>query len=97
MDMDKNALIKSLGSSVKDLQQGIDRHNSLIVSILEEKVDQQNLNLLLNLCPSKSREHVLKKALKEAIDTLEHTRKAFKSKQLESLRKRLMQVLIVVD
>jgi hypothetical protein len=36
----------------------------------------------------------LKEALKEAIEVLEDTRKAFKSKRLGELRKKLTQVLI---
>lgn len=49
---------------------------------------------MLEACPSKTRELTLKKAIKDAIDTLEDARKAFKSKQLEMLRKRLTQVLV---
>ena len=36
----------------------------------------------------------LKEALKETIEVLEQTKKAFKSKRLEVLRKKLTQVLI---
>jgi hypothetical protein len=49
---------------------------------------------VFSLCSSRSREHVLKTAIRETIDTLEETRKAFKSKTLEALRKKLTQVLI---
>jgi hypothetical protein len=94
MGMDKNALLKALNASVRDLQQGIDRHCCLVASIAEGRVDERNLKPLLDLCPSKSREHDLKNAIKDAIETLEESRKAFKSKQLEALRKRLTQVLI---
>ena len=97
MDLDKTALIKALNTSVKDLQQDIDRHCCLVASILEEKIDEQNLRPLLDLCPSKTRELVLKNVIKEAIDTLEESRKAFKSKRLETLRKKLTQVLIDAD
>ncbi|MCD6271618.1 MAG: hypothetical protein J7K30_01945 [Deltaproteobacteria bacterium] len=97
MDLNKKTLIKALNSSIKDLQQGIDRHCRLVTSILEEKVDKPNLKPFLDLCPSKPRELVLKNALKETIDVLEESRRAFKSKQLESLRKRLTEVLIDAD
>jgi hypothetical protein len=43
--------------------------------------------------PSRN-ENKLKEAIKETIEVLEQTRKAFKSKRLELLRKRLTQVLI---
>jgi hypothetical protein len=44
--------------------------------------------------PQLGREDVLKSAIAEAITILEESRKAFKSKQIEALRKRLTQVLI---
>lgn len=95
--LDKKTLIKALNTSVKDLQQGIDMHCCLVASILEEKVDERNLKPLLAFCPSKARELLLKNAIKEAIDTLEESRKAFKSKRLEALRKKLTLVLIDAD
>ena len=49
---------------------------------------------LVDLCPSKSREAILRDAIKDAIEALEQSRKAFKSKQLEVLRKKLTRVLI---
>lgn len=97
MGLDKKALIKALNVSVKDLQQGIDKHCCLVASILEEKVDERNLKPLLNLSPAKSRELLLKNAIKEAIDTLEESRKAFKSQKLGALRKKLTLVLIDTD
>ena len=97
MGLEKNALLEALNASVKDLQKGIDMHCCLVASIVDEKVDERNLKPLLNLCPSRSREQTLKEAIKDAIDTIEESRKAFKSKQLEALRKRLTQVLIDTD
>ncbi len=95
--LDKSALVKALNTSVKDLQQGIDRHCCLVASILDKKVDAKNLKPFLALYPSKSRELLLKDTIKEAIDTLEESRKAFKSKRLEALRKKLTLVLIDAD
>jgi hypothetical protein len=51
----------------------------------------------MDLCPRRSRELMMKTAIKEAIDVLEESRKAFKSKRLEALRKKLTQVLIDAD
>ena len=45
-------------------------------------------------CPLRARERALKQALQEAITVLEQSRKSFKSKQLEQLRKKLTQTLI---
>jgi len=90
----KDALLTALHKSVKDLQQGIDMHTCLVASLLEGEVDERNLKPLLDACPSRSGELQLREAIKEAIDVLEESRKAFKSKRLEALRKRLTQVLI---
>mgnify|MGYP006310212581 CR=1 FL=1 len=96
-DFNKDALIQAFNTSVKELQQRVDRHCCLAASLLTAEVDQRNLKPLFDLCPSKDREKALKFAVKDAIDTLEESRKAFKSKQLELLRKRLIQVLIDLD
>ena len=94
MGTDKEALLKAINDSVRELQKGIDMHCCLVTSILNEQVDPRSIEPLLELCPSKSREIALKEAVKEAIEVLEESRKAFKSKQLEKLRKRLTRVLI---
>ncbi len=94
MSTSKQDLIKALNSSVKELQQGIDMHYCLVSSILEEQVNDRNLGTLQALCPNRSREIVMRNAIKEAIEILEESRKAFKSKKLEVLRKKLTQVLI---
>ena len=90
----KEELIVALSRSVKDLQQGIDTHSCLIASILGNRVDARNLKPVLENCPSRTREMMMKEALMEAIEVLDESRKAFKSKQLETLRKRLTQVLV---
>jgi hypothetical protein len=92
--MSEERLLVALGSSAKDLQQRIDRHFDLVDRFLENKTGNETPETFLHLYPSKSRELVLKNAIQEAIDTLEETRKAFKSKTLESLRKKLTRVLI---
>lgn len=97
MGLDKQDIINAINTSVKELQQGIDTHCCLVASILEERVDERNLLPLLDLCPKRSRELRLEKAIKEAIDVIEESRKAFKSKRLEALRKKLTSVLIDVD
>ncbi|MDD4357251.1 MAG: hypothetical protein PHN98_08365 [Smithellaceae bacterium] len=97
MEADKRELIDSINRSVKELQKGIDIHCCLVTSILEGRMDERNLRPLMDLCPKRSRELMLENAIKETIDELEESRKAFKSKRLESLRKRLAQVLISSD
>jgi hypothetical protein len=97
MGPDKRNIINALNTSMKALQQGIDTHCCLVTSILEERVDERNLQPLLDICPKQSREIRLEKAVKEAIDVIEESRKAFKSKRLEALRKMLTSVLIESD
>jgi hypothetical protein len=94
MGFDKKDIINVLNTSVRQLQQGIEAHCCLISSIIEERVDERNLQPLLELCPKRSRELKLEAAIKEAIDVIEESRKSFKSKKLEALRKKLTQVLI---
>ena len=94
MGLEKKELISAVKNSIKELQQGIDMHCGLVTSIVENRLDECNLRPLLDQCPKRTREIRLEAAIKEAIEVLEETRRAFKSKKLEALRKRLTQVLI---
>ena len=94
MGLDKKDIINAIETSVKELQQGIDMHRCLVRSILEGQIDDRNLKPLLDLCPKRSRELRLEKVIHEAIEEIEESRKAFKSKRLEALRKKLTQTLI---
>ncbi|WP_457553991.1 hypothetical protein [Desulfobacula sp.] len=97
MKLDKKDIANVISTSVRELQQGIDTHCCLAASILGEDVNEHNLLPLLDLCPKRSRERRLEKAIKEAIDVIEESRKAFKSKTLEALRKKLTSVLVGID
>lgn len=61
---------------------------------MQDCLDPGRLESVLANCPRRSREERFKAAIQEAIDVLEASRRSFKSKQLEALRKRLTQVLI---
>jgi hypothetical protein len=88
----KRDLIEIIDKSTEDLHQRIDMHRYLMATILDKKVSETKLkNVLL---PDHHRELRLKKTIKETIEVLEETRKAFKSKRLEVLRKKLTDVLI---
>lgn len=87
-------VIDALHECVRTLQQGIVSHCCLINAIVEKQVDVGYLEQLARQCPKRSRETLLRTALKEAIDVLEESRRALKSKWLEVLRKRLTAVLI---
>ena len=106
-EIDKKDLIKVIYQNTEELRQKIDMHCSLMTDLLEHTPDNiatdHNLDIkktdMLSLNPcfpgscsfGKSR---LKEVVKEAIEVLEETKKAFKSKKLEVLRKKLTQALI---
>lgn len=89
----KKDLINTIDKSTEELHQNIDMHRHLMASILEQQVgDGSLINLSLPFySPAENR---LKEAIKETMEVLEESRKAFKSKRLEILRKKLTQVLI---
>lgn len=92
-DLSKKDLITIIDQSSEELHQKIDNHRFLMASILEENVGDMVLKRVARPFPS-SREKRLKDALKETIEILEQTRKAFKSKRLEVLRRKLTHVLV---
>ena len=94
METAKKEIISALGTSVRDLQQGIDTYCCLVAALMGEGVDARDQQSLLDRCPERTREVKLQNAIKEAIDVIEESRKAFKSKRLEALRKKLTQVLL---
>lgn len=94
MEEGKQKLITALNTSVRELQQGIDLHCRLLTSVLQENNENQDLLPVLDTPLKQSQEQMMRKAINEAIEELEETRKAFKSKKLEALRKKLTQVLI---
>jgi len=94
---DKKQLIETVAQNITELQKKIDQHRCLVESLLGQDANAGRVREILATCPTLSREARLTAAIKEAIDVLEESRKAFKSKTLERLRKRLLQVLIDHD
>jgi hypothetical protein len=88
----KRDLIEIIDKSTEELHQKINMHRYLMATILEKKVNEKRLNH--TILPNSHHELRLKETTKETIDVLEETRKAFKSKKLEALRKKLTQILI---
>ena len=85
--------IKIIERSAEDLHQRIEMQRHLLLALLGQQQKghiSSDLCTILN-CPHRRR---LKEAIREAIETLEETKKSFKSKTLEGLRKRLMEVLL---
>jgi len=91
--VDKKDLIGIVEKSVEDLHQKIDMHRYLMTSVLDKGIggDKSNRLFLGSYSPYETR---LKEGIKEAIEVLEQTRKAFKSKRLAALRKKLTQLLM---
>jgi len=73
--------------SIEEVQHRLDAHRRLLNGLDDEMLKTE---VCFPLCARRQR---LRNALKEAIDVLEDSRRSFKSKQLESLRKRLIQTL----
>jgi len=94
MDSNNRAPLAVIDRSVQELHEMIDSHRSLIASIVARRTDGSQMENLPRFCVSQSGEGVLKNAIREAIEVLEESRKAFKSKRLEALRKKLTDVLI---
>jgi len=87
----KRDLLEIIEKSTEELHQKIDMHRYLIATILDKKISEKRLDHIL--LPDLKKELRLSNAVKEAIEVLEETRKAFKSKRLEVLRKNLIKVL----
>lgn len=87
--------LKAIDRSIQELHTAIDSHHSAMVSILgqeETGVQPHRQSAMGRFAPS--REAALRSVIREAIEVLEESRKAFKSKRLEVLRKKLTGTLI---
>jgi hypothetical protein len=89
----KKDLVTVINKSTEELHQKIDMQRYFMTALLEKKIGDETLKQLAfpNNSPN---ENILRQAIMETIDVLEESRKAFKSKRLEVLRKKLTQVLI---
>ncbi len=89
----KRDLISVIEKSAEELHEKIDMHRYLMTTVLNERLGDGSLKRI-SLPSYSANEGRFKEAIQEAIEVLEESRKAFKSKRLEALRKRLTQVLI---
>ncbi len=83
LSIDKMA--EELAASAAQLKEKLDSHNKLIAEAFGIDDPDDTTNGSANQ---------LRQALYETIEVLEETRKAFKSKRLETLRKKLMKILM---
>ena len=88
----KTDLMKIIDNSTKDLHNRIDMQRHILTAVIEKKIKGTEIcpDCIFSDCPHKKR---LKDVLTEVIGILEDTKKAFKSKRLEMLRKKLIQAL----
>ncbi len=91
---DRGDLLGAVDESAGRLQRQIEQHRALVAAALRDCLDADSLEIVLAGCPRRSREHRYRTAIQQAIDVLEASRRAFKSKQLEALRKHLTEVLM---
>jgi len=88
-------LIHVVRANIQELQEGMTRHCALLEAIVNERsLDGGDIGDLMAQCPVRNREAQLVAAIQKAIDVLEESKKSFKSKRLEGLRKDLIRVLI---
>ena len=92
----KNSLIEIIDRSTSDLHNRVDMQCHILKTVIEKKINRTEIcpECIFSDCPYKKR---LREVLTETIEVLEDTKRAFKSKSLEVLRKRLMQVLAESD
>lgn len=91
MSKDKDQLVMLIERSTKELHDRIDMQKYLLLNVLGRAGKSVPTDLGLELdAPTRK---FFKKVLVETIEALEETKKAFKSKKLEELRKRLMDVV----
>ncbi|MBW2662613.1 MAG: hypothetical protein JRD93_11650 [Deltaproteobacteria bacterium] len=92
----KTDLMKIIDTNTKDLHNRIDMQRHILTAVIEKKSKGLQIcpDCIFSDCPHKKR---LRAVLTEAIGILEDTKKAFKSKRLEILRKKLIQVLAEND
>lgn len=93
--------LKTVSDTIQALSEDIDKHRSVIASILQTELPfdhkrEESIFRTQHLKDS-SRELKLKRAIKDAIDVLDESRKAFKSKRLEALRRHLTQALVETE
>lgn len=80
---------EAIRRSVGELWARVDEHQRLLETALEGGPVELRTSVLVD-CPHKRQ---MKEVLQEVIAVLEETRRAFKSKQLEALRKKLTGLL----
>lgn len=82
-------LTEAIVESARDLRRRVEEHEQLLARSGGVQAAASSPCLMLDC----SCRQTLRRTLLEAIETLEATRRSFKSKELEQLRKKLVEVL----
>lgn len=91
--LSNSEILMSLHDRTEKLQKRVDMQCALMEDLINGSFKKENLSADRN-SQINEREKKLVNALKDTIEVLEQTRKSFKSKRLELLRKKLTEVLI---
>ncbi|MBN1904045.1 MAG: hypothetical protein JW927_03015 [Deltaproteobacteria bacterium] len=91
--LNNNEILISLHNRTEELYKRIDMQYALMEELINNRVIKRNFTAGKSV-QENEREKKLLGALKETIEILEQTKKSFKSKRLELLRKMLTEVLI---
>ncbi len=86
-------ILMSLHDRTEELHKRMDMQFALMENLINNSIKKEELSADKS-SQNNERETKLVNALKDTIDVLEQTRKSFKSKRLEHLRKKLTEVLI---
>jgi len=93
VDANRQELLMSIHRNMAALQLEIERYRNLLSCVLDGNMNEAGLLQMTPRLEENRREPPLREVLQEAITILDESRRAFKSKKLEILRKRLTQAL----
>jgi hypothetical protein len=91
--LNDNEILRKLHDRTEELHKRMETQCAMMESLINSGYKKDGASSALPY-QSGEREKRLADALKDTIDVLEETKKSFKSKRLEMLRKRLTDVLI---
>lgn len=90
-------MLDELNAGIRLLHEKVDGHGELLERLIELRAVYEHDNLAQTIQATRQREARLTRAILSAVVVLEETRKNFRSKQLEHLRRQLVEVLAQTD
>jgi hypothetical protein len=94
IDKNKDPLVMLIERSTQDLHDRVNMQKYVLLNVLGRVKDKAPIDLYpIEPAGDEPIRKLFRKVISETIEVLEETKKAFKSKRLEELRKRLMDVL----